>query len=175
MYDRFPCITRSITSTHTPTNIIQSRRHLTTINLSVKILTNSNNLFGNPLHWTIFLCCTNTFHPSSKCDVTVRRTSTVFTWTRLGARVCFCVSLSPPSPRFDGIPSKHLGEVTVESDWNFEDCVWFLSCQLFGPVNHAELERLDWGPSLDFSLTVILPKTSLKDLILIILSTYQAW
>ncbi len=67
-----------------------------------------------------------------------------------GSRVCFCVSLPPSSPRFDGISSKHLGEVTVESDGNFEDCVWFLSCQLFGPVNHAELERLDWGPSLDY-------------------------
>ncbi len=46
--DRFPCITRSIISD--PTNFIQSRRHLDIINLSVKVLTNSNNLFGNPLH-----------------------------------------------------------------------------------------------------------------------------
>ncbi len=34
---------------------MQSRLHLTNINLTVKILTNSYNLFGNPLHWTIFL------------------------------------------------------------------------------------------------------------------------
>ncbi len=38
-----------------PTNFIQSRLHLTIMNLVVKIFTNSNNLFGNPLHWTIFL------------------------------------------------------------------------------------------------------------------------
>ena len=38
-----------------PTNFIQSRLHLVIINLAVKILTNSNNLFGNPLHLTIFL------------------------------------------------------------------------------------------------------------------------
>jgi hypothetical protein len=38
-----------------PTNFIQSCLHLAIINLAVKILTNSNNLFGNPLYWTIFL------------------------------------------------------------------------------------------------------------------------
>ena len=30
-----------------------------------------------------------------------------------------------------------LGEVTVESGWNFEDHIRFLSCQLFGTVNHG--------------------------------------
>ncbi len=53
MYDRFPCISRSIISS--PTNFIQSHLHLVIMNLTVKILTNSNNLFGNPLDWTIFL------------------------------------------------------------------------------------------------------------------------
>ncbi len=45
MCDRFPRITRSIIST--PTNLIQCRLNLPIINLVVKILTNSNNLFGN--------------------------------------------------------------------------------------------------------------------------------
>jgi CDP-diglyceride synthetase len=55
MCDRFPCITRSIIPA--PTDPIHSRLHLDIINLVVKILTNSNNLFGNPLYWTIFLLC----------------------------------------------------------------------------------------------------------------------
>ncbi len=53
MCDRFPCITRSIIPA--PTDPIQSRLHLVIINLTVKILNNSNNLFGNPWYWTIFL------------------------------------------------------------------------------------------------------------------------
>jgi hypothetical protein len=54
MCDRFPCITRSIIPA--PTDPIHSRLHLPIIiDLDVKILTNSNNLFGNPLYWTIFL------------------------------------------------------------------------------------------------------------------------
>ncbi len=54
MCDWFPCITHSII--FAPTNFIESRLHLDII-LVVKILTNSNNLFRNPLHWTIFLLC----------------------------------------------------------------------------------------------------------------------
>ncbi len=53
MCDRFPCITRSIISA--PTNFIQSRLQIAIINLTVKILTNSNILFGNLLYSTIFL------------------------------------------------------------------------------------------------------------------------
>ncbi len=55
MFDRFQCITRSIIPV--PTDPIHSRLHLVIINLTVKILTNANNLFGNPLYWTIFLLC----------------------------------------------------------------------------------------------------------------------
>ncbi len=53
MCDQFSCTTRSIISAQT--NFIQSRLHLAIIILTVKIPTNSNNLFGNPLYWTIFL------------------------------------------------------------------------------------------------------------------------
>ncbi len=53
MCDRFPCITRSIIPD--PTDPIHSCLHLVIINLVMKILTNSNNLFQNPLSWTIFL------------------------------------------------------------------------------------------------------------------------
>ena len=86
---------------------------------------------------------------------------------------------------------------------NFEeDYMRFVSCHLFGPVNHGQnwkgWERsgenawlsviiklkLAWlsrsmilplGTFPWLSLSVILAKTSLKGLILIILSTYQAW
>ena len=46
-------ITRCIISDQT--NFTQCRLHLPIINLDVKILTISHNLFGNSLHWTIFL------------------------------------------------------------------------------------------------------------------------
>ena len=33
---------------------------------------------------------------------------------------------------------RHVLEVTVESGGNFEDYIRFLSCHLFGPVNHGQ-------------------------------------
>ncbi len=85
------------------------------------------------------------------------------------------------------------------SGWELRRLYRFLSCHLFGPVNHGQTwkgwERsgekgliikikLDWlsrsmilplGTFPWLSLSVIHGKTSLKGLILIILSTYQAW
>ena len=102
---------------------------------------------------------------------------------------------------WEGLQLKH-NEVTVESGGNFEDCIRFLSCHLFGPVNHGQTwkgwERsgekawlsviiklkLPWlsrsmilplGTSPWLSISVIYAKNRLKGLILIILSTYQAW
>jgi hypothetical protein len=132
MCDRFPCITRSIISA--PTNFIQSRLHLAIINLTVKILTNSNNLFGNPLHWTIFLLrkcipvrikiwrsCSQGIDcfPLSQVKVgsfcfsaSVRRVGcggllVVPTATDDDAGARFCAPLSPSPPRFRGT-WKHL-------------------------------------------------------------------
>jgi hypothetical protein len=128
MCDRFPCITRSIISA--PTNFIQSRLQLAIINLTVKILTNSNNLFGDPLYWTIFLlrkcipslikigCCGSSSiycFPLSQIKVgsfVLLLLSDVLgvevflltptTCGGDGAGPCFCAPLPPSPPRFRG-------------------------------------------------------------------------
>jgi hypothetical protein len=91
-------------------------------------------------------------------------------------------------------------EVMGESGGNFEDYIRFLSCHLFGPVNHRQTwkgwersgekawlsviikMKLAWlsrsmilplGTCPWLSISVIHAKTSLKGLIL--LSTYQVW
>ena len=116
-----------------------------------------------------------------------------------GAGERFCAPL-PPSPHFSGTfsektsrifmftfffgdtPSRRDQEVTVESCGNFEDYkiayIRFLSCHLFGPVNHGQTWR-GWERSGEkdliisdnqpqTSLIITINDTSMGDLPLII-------
>ena len=114
-----------------------------------------------------------------------------------------CAPLPPSPPRFCGMPWKHLtnflksqiltfflvGGPSVRilgshsgvgwEPWGFEDYIRFISCHLFGPVNHGQnwkgWERSGEKGLIISDFSVIHSKTSLKGLILIILSTYQTW
>jgi hypothetical protein len=131
--------------------------------------------------------CRLHLHVFAACPENAWRISSFF--------VCFFLTF------FFGTLFRHQ-EVTGESGGNFEDYIRFLSCHLFGPVNHGQTwkgwERsgekawlsviiklkLPWlsrsmilplGTSPWLSISVIHSKIRLKGLILIILSTYQAW
>ena len=118
-----------------PMNFIQSRLHLDIINIVVKILTNSKNLFGNPLHWVTFLLpkyipshikiwriCSQVINSFPLTQVKVRSFVLVLRSDVLGVKVfllaptvsgddsgvCFCAPLPPSPPRCLDIPWKHL-------------------------------------------------------------------
>ena len=83
MYFFWFCLTPTVSSLSL--NIfLQSRLHLVIINLSVKILTNSNNLFGNPLHWVIFLlskCIPDRIEVRRSCqDSWLGSLTSIFVW-----------------------------------------------------------------------------------------------
>ena len=55
----------------------------------------------------------------------------------------------------------------MESGWNFEDYIRFLSCHLFGPVNHGQTWK-GWERSGGKGLIITINDTSIGDLPLII-------
>jgi hypothetical protein len=90
MYDRFPCICRSIISA--PTNFIQSRLHLwpfwTWLWKSSPIPTICSGI--HCIEPSFYYA--NAFQTASKYDVAVHRTLTVFPWVRLRLVVLFSCS-----------------------------------------------------------------------------------
>jgi hypothetical protein len=168
MCNRFPCITRSMISA--TTNFIQSRLDLDIINLTVKILTNSNNLFGNLLHWTIYLLCKCIFSPHQNAFA---HQKDAFAQQKVGATDCvrrwnwcalLCVTDTFVSTfSRDVLKTLHEFPVVLSSVWSGES--W------------SELERLGekWWKGLIISdnqaetcLIVTNNDTSIGDLPLII-------
>jgi hypothetical protein len=84
--------------------------------------------------WRALLCTTTVF-VSLFLDIVLKRLDEFRENTRISWKYKFFPFL--------GDLSEDTQEVTVESGGNFEDYIRFLSCHLFGPVNHGQIWKVE--------------------------------